>query len=285
MNGLLHANILFLRGRHKEAFDAFVKVARDYHDPVAANDLGYMYYRGIGVERDYEKAKAYFLTGGYGDGGVGFYNLALIYLRGHGVESDFEKAIEYMKRSAEMGCADAQLYLGLAYILGCAFDPFEVECLSLIPFYTVIYKDRSAPLLEGDGYDPGLEDRRYEVIEADGDEAVRMYRNLVSKHGDDPYAERQCGAAEFMIAKAQIEGLGNSYNPKLGYNRMYKAAIYNESAEAARYLLENAETAKGYSVNVEKIANLLQYGYFRPSIGNLGTMREHRIPPLLPKVN
>ena len=161
----------------------------------------------------------------------------------------------------------------------------DIECISLIPFYRVIYRDTSVPLIEGSGGDPTLEDKRYEAIEADGNDAVEMYANLLSEHYDDPYAEKQCGAAQLMLGKAYIEGLGNAYNPKLGYQKIYRAAIYYESAEAAQYLLANAEVARKYKIDVDRIEMLTGYDYFRRTTGNLGTPYSHRVPLLLPEGN
>ena len=285
MNSLLHANYLFLRGKHKEAFDAYMEIVKATPDAIAASNIAYMYYRGIAVVRNYEKAFAYYNAAREEDGGVSYFNMALMYLRGQGVAVDFKKAIELMKRSADLGCADARLYLGLAYILGYAYDPVEIECISLIPFYRVIYRDSSIPLLDGTGYDPSLEDKRYEAIEVDGDDAVEMYGRLLTEHYDDPYAEKQCSAAQLMLGKAYIEGLGNAYDPKLGYQKIYRAAIYYESAEAAQYLLANADVARKYKIDVDRIEMLTGYDYFRRTTGNLGTPYSHRVPLLLSEGN
>ena len=283
MSSLIHANALFLLGRHKEAFDAYVEITKASPDAIAASNIGYMYHRGIGIVRDYEKARSYYLAACLDDGGVSYYNMALMFLRGQGVEVNFKMAIDCMKRSAELGCPDARLYLGLAYILGCAYDPIEIECLTLIPFYKVIYRDASAPLLAGAGDDPSLDDKRYEAIEADADEAISMYRKLSIENADNTYAETQCGAAAFMIGKAYIEGIGDIYDPELGYRRLYRAAIYHDSLEAAQYLIANAEKAKIYKIDVDKVKLLDKHGYFRPVMGNLGTPISHRVPLLLPE--
>ena len=285
MNQLIHANCHFLMGRHKEAFDAYMDIVKASPDAIAASNIGYMYHRGIAVIRNYGKALAYYNAAKEEDGGVSFFNMALMYLRGQGVAIDFKKAIELMKLSADHSCADARLYLGLAYILGYAYDPVDIECLSLIPFYRVIYRDESQPLLDGEGYDPSLEDKRYEAITADENEAVEMYSLLSVEHDDDPYVEKQCAAAEFMLGKAYIEGLGNLYNPKLGYRKIYNAAIYLDSAEAAQFLIANKNIAKKYKINVDKIELLATHGYFRPTMGNLGTPYSHRVPLLLPEEN
>lgn len=281
MYSLVQANSLFLRGKLKEAFQAYMEIIEDAPDAIAASNLGYMYHRGIAVVRDYERARAFYRAACYGDGGVSYFNMALMYLRGQGVTVDYGKAIDLMKRSAELNCANAKLYLGLAYVLGYAFDPVEIECISLIPFYRVIYRDPSALYLEGTGYDPALEDMRYEVIEADGDEAVEIYQKLISDHYDDPYAETQCGAAQLMLGKAYIDGLGGVYDPALGYKKIYRAAICYRSAEAAQYLLSNASTARAYQIDVDHIELLAEQEHFRPVMGNLGTPYSHRVPLLL----
>ena len=270
-------------GKHKEAFDAYMEIVKTTPDAIAASNIGYMYHRGIAVVRDYKKALGYYHAAHLEDNGVSCFNMALMYLRGQGVETDFKKAISLMKESAALGCADARLYLGLAYILGYAYDPIEIECISLIPFYRVIYRSDSAPLLDGSGYDPTLDDKRCEAIEADGEDALEMYGKLLSEHYDDPNTENQCAAAQLMLGKAYIEGLGNICDPKLGYQKIYRAAIYYSSAEAAQYLLANADVARKYNIDVDRVELLAGYEYFHSTIGNLGTPTSHRVPLLLPK--
>jgi TPR repeat protein len=138
------------------------------------------------------------------------------------------------------------------------------------------------PLIEGAGYDPTIEDKRFEVIESDGKEAVSMYSALMSEHSRDPYATKQCAAAQMMLGRAYIEGLGVKYDPMVGYRKIYRAAIDYESADAARFLLENAETARSYKINVDRIELLAGCKYFREVSGNLGTPKSHRVPLLIP---
>ena len=282
---LLDANVLFLRGKHSEAFEGYSKIIQNYPDAIAASNIGYMYHRGIAVVRDYAKAREFYIAASEEDGGVALFNLALMYLRGQGVAVDFSKAKELMQCSANKGCADAKLYLGLAYLLGCMYDPVEIECLSLIPFYRVIYRDASVPLLEGKGYDEHMEAQRFEAIEFDADDAFEMYASVTEKHSDDPYAERQLAAAAFMKAKFYIEGVGNRYNPCYGYRLMERAAIFDYSREAAEFLLANREKAGIYKVNIPRLEMLCTYSYFRPTMGNLGTPYSHRVPLLLPTGN
>ena len=45
MNQLIRANCHFLRGRHKEAFDAYMDIVKSTPDALAASNIGYMYLR------------------------------------------------------------------------------------------------------------------------------------------------------------------------------------------------------------------------------------------------
>lgn len=142
----------------------------------------------------------------------------------------------------------------------------------------VIYRDLNVPLLAGEGFDPDLEDKRYEVIEADGEEAVAVYESI--RHSDDsPHA---AGIRLLMLGRAAIEGLGREFNPADGYRKLYSAAVDYQSAEAAQYLLANADTAKAYRIDLGRLELLSSHGYFRPITGNLGTPRSHRVPLLIP---
>ena len=279
---LLHANALFLQGKHKEALEGYEEILRSSPDALAAANLAYMYHRGISVVRDYQKAFQLYTVASDGDGGAALFNLAIMHLRGQGVPVDFVKARELMRRSAQNGCIDAKLYLGLAYLLGYMYDPIEIECISLIPFYRVIYRDYSTPLLDGGGFDPDMEDRRFEAIESDAEDAFEMYKSVAFAHADDPYVERQLAAANFMKAKFYIEGVGNRYDPKMGFRLMEQAAIFGYSQEAAAFLLANRDKAKTYKVNLPKLERLVESGYFRPTTGALANPKSHCVPLMLP---
>ena len=65
---LLDANVLFLRGKHSEAFEGYSKIIRNYPDAIAASNIGYMYHRGIAVVRDYKKAREFYIAASEEDG-------------------------------------------------------------------------------------------------------------------------------------------------------------------------------------------------------------------------
>ena len=86
----------------------------------AQNELGNMYYFGLGVERDYSKAFNYYRNAakaGYVDAQN---SLGECYLLGKGVDRDNEKAIKWIKRAAEQGNVFAQKSMGEFYLRGLA---------------------------------------------------------------------------------------------------------------------------------------------------------------------
>ena len=283
MDELVHANCLFLKERYSEAFDAYMQIINDRPDAIAASNLGYMYHRGIAVAQDYRMAMEFYIAACEDDGGAAYFNMALLYLRGLGVTANFKKAVELMRQSADHGCAEARLYLGLAYLLGYAYDPAEIECVTLIPFYRVIYRDaESTPLLESEDYNNAPEKERYAAIDCDTEDAFDMYRMLVNDHKEDPYAERQAITAKLMMARFYIDGITNHYNPKRGYLLLEHTAIHDHSREAAQFLLDNKSTAKMHKINVPLLEALAEKSYFHPIMGKL-TNPQHHTNALLSK--
>jgi len=254
---LFHANALFLKGYHREAFEEYFMGAVDERQPIAAFNLAFMYHQGFGVPRNYMMAHKYYAAASWLDGGEAQFNLALMYLRGQGVAADAARAAEYMKTSAARGCINAQLYLGAAYTMGYMFDPVDIECISLIPFYRVIERRQTSLYLTGAGNDPHIEDQRYEVLEADEQFAVEMLE-AASRHKDTTYIDKQVGLAKQALGQAYIEGFGKDYDPQRGYGLLAEAATEHGSAEAAAYLLQNKDTAKVSGNTAAKTAYLLE---------------------------
>ena len=247
-----HADAQFLRGEYSLAFSLYFEGATRFHDPRAAFNVAYMYHRGIYVPRNFELAHEFYGAAAMLEGGAAEFNRALLYLRGQGRGADFEEAARHMKRAATLGCPDARLYLGVAYTTGCMFDPMDIECLSMIPFYRVVARDADQLLLGGQGGDPQVEARRFEVIEANEEDAVAMFESAADIE-DTTYVEKQVGTAKMTLGRALIEGVGREYDPARGYQLLVSAAIDHGSREAALLLTANAETAAAYGVQKDAL--------------------------------
>lgn len=109
---------------HREALQAYRN--RDYERAMslwqeevkhkndqAMTNIGLMYLRGEGVEKDFVKAREWFLKASQFDNDSANYNLALMYQTRLGVEEDEEKAVEYFRRSVRKNHQGANFRLGL----------------------------------------------------------------------------------------------------------------------------------------------------------------------------
>ena len=252
----LKGDAFFVQGNYKAAFDEYFTGATEYSSSRAACNLAHMYRYGYYVPKNPYMARKFYHAASFTDDGEAHFNLALMKLRGEGGDVDFDAAVEHMRRSAVAGCIDAMLYLGMAYTLGFAYDPIEIECISRIPFYRVIKRKPSELMLSGSSCDSYMDDARYTAIEADENTALEMF-DRASKHKDDTYASDQIGSAKFMVGQALIEGFGNDYSPEKGYRILKEAALENGSREAAAYLLAQKERALAYGVNADSVSFLL----------------------------
>ena len=254
---LFYANALFLKKQYRDAFEEYFSGAIDHHSPQAAFNLAFMYHLGISVPRNYMMAHKFYIAASNLDGGEAQFNLALMYLRGQGVDVDPRRAADYMKISAARECINAQLYLGAAYTMGRMFDPMDIECISLIPFYRVIKRDISSLYLSGTGHDRQLDDAMYEVFDADEYDAVEMFE-AAAGHKDITYIEEQVGIAKETLGHALIEGVGREYAPEKGFKLIEKAAVEHGSKEAALFLNMNKDKAKAYGIDAAKTKYLIE---------------------------
>ena len=80
--------------------------------------IGYLYERGLGVERDYVKAAYYYQKATSLNNIVASCNLAYFYELGIGIEQDYQKAYELYLKGAETGFPRAICNLGYCYEYG-----------------------------------------------------------------------------------------------------------------------------------------------------------------------
>lgn len=228
------AKVAYMRGEYTRAAEMFRECARD-GDAEAAFNYGYCLLHGMGTERDPSEAKSYFVFAQELDGGEAAYNLASMYISGTGVKRNFKRGIEYMKSSARLGCAEAQLYLGMAYTLGAVLDP-EITCVSLIPFHTPEYRS-DIPLLDGQSSCDIAEEEeeRLSVIIQDPRSAFEYFR-AAARH-DATYVGELVAKGKYLYAKCYADGFGVEFNREKTV-RLMLAAGRSGSEDAARFLAE-----------------------------------------------
>ena len=114
--GLMYQRGFGVEKEPREAFRLYGQAARNNH-ALAMNNLGVMYRKGESVQRDYGKALHWFRKAA-GKTLVGKSNLGSMYLSGHGVEADYAEAVRWFRAAAKNGFAKSQYELGLMYEKG-----------------------------------------------------------------------------------------------------------------------------------------------------------------------
>lgn len=87
-------------------------------DEKAQYVVGYMYYKGKGVPKDYIKAAEWYKKSAEGSYTKALNNLAYLYQKGKGVNKDIHKAEQLLLKSAKQGDDVACLNLGILYQTG-----------------------------------------------------------------------------------------------------------------------------------------------------------------------
>ena len=101
---------------YQKAFH-FYELAAAQNDVIALNNLGSLYFNGIGTDVNYEKASELFLKAAQNGSDDAAVNLAFIYLTS-GRSENFESAVELFEQAAKAGNNTAKFMLGYAYYRG-----------------------------------------------------------------------------------------------------------------------------------------------------------------------
>ena len=111
------ANEALDRGEFAAAAREF-KALAEAGDAGAQASLGYLYYAGEGVPRDYERAVFWYGKAAVQGNRDAQYNLAVAYAFGEGVAPDLAEAALWYRRAAQQRHTLAQYSLGLSYASG-----------------------------------------------------------------------------------------------------------------------------------------------------------------------
>ncbi len=243
----LTADLKFMDGDYSAAADMYLEGARD-GDALASFNYGYCLLLGLGRDKNPTEAKSFFAFARDMEGGEACYNIAMQYLRGEGVPRDYKMAYRYMTYSAEGGCIEAQLYLGMAYTSGCMFEP-DVIRISMIPCHTPIYRDPYL-MLEGEIEDfERDEDLRYSAVKQDAKRAFEWFQTA-ARH-DPTYVEELSSKAKYLYARCYVDGLGTDFDREKSARLMLLAGK-SGSPEALAYIAENGITPESLERNTKR---------------------------------
>ena len=106
-----------LRVSHEENFKRVWKLVHDRspgrHTPAAQYNLGTMYRKGDGVKQDYKEAVEWYRKAAEQGLANAQYNLGLMYAKGQGAPTDFAAALKWLQLAAERGHEPALEGLGI----------------------------------------------------------------------------------------------------------------------------------------------------------------------------
>lgn len=106
--------------RQESFWQVYTSALRD--DKEAQYQIGVMYERGIGVEKDQAKAAEWYEKSAWQGYMDAQYNLALMYASGRGVDKDLDRAMIWLAKAARQGDKEARKVL-LAIIDGTLEKP------------------------------------------------------------------------------------------------------------------------------------------------------------------
>ena len=101
---------------YDKAFESFKKACDD-GNMRACHNLGVMYEKGNGVEKNEQKAVELYKKVCDGGEMFGCHNLGVMYTNGNGVEKDFGKAAELFKKACDGGDMNGCRSLDIIYML------------------------------------------------------------------------------------------------------------------------------------------------------------------------
>ena len=102
---------------YDKSFTYYAQAAMQ-NDPVGLNNLGSLYYSGIGIGRDTSKAAVLFEKAAKLGNPEGAVNLGFILISGNGAPQNRELAMEYFDQAAQAGNPTAKFMLGYAFYTG-----------------------------------------------------------------------------------------------------------------------------------------------------------------------
>lgn len=234
MQDVKTAKVIFLDGKHTEAFNMFYECAKD-GDAEAAFHTAYCLQYGYGTGKDAVLARRFY-NFAKAEIGEANYNLAVMYLHGEGGDVDYRMAYSSMYDAAVADIIEAQLYLGVAHTMGTLFEP-DIIGLSLIPYHTHITREAVYELV---GEVPDLEEdeeARIRAVRFDPHSAFLWFKRA-AKHGSD-YVEGLASQSKYLFARCFVDGLGTEFDRTRAEELMLVAAA-DGSTDALAFLEENA---------------------------------------------
>ncbi|MBQ8870892.1 MAG: sel1 repeat family protein [Alphaproteobacteria bacterium] len=217
---------------YKKAFQ-FYEMAANQNNAIALNNLGSLYFNGIGTEINYQKAAELFFKAAEQGSDDAAVNLAFIYLSSENTDGQHEEAIRLFKDAANSGNNTAKFMLGYAYYKGFIVEQDYHKAVALI-------KEAANAKFDIAQYMLAVMYRNGYGIAKNYGNAVKYYRLAVAQ-----------GNVPAMMELGEIFAQGKIYTK----NEYMAHILFNI---ASVYDAQNAETKRDEVEKLIEIEKLLQ---------------------------
>ncbi|MBO4294230.1 MAG: sel1 repeat family protein [Alphaproteobacteria bacterium] len=235
----------------------YYEIAANQNNVIALNNLGSLYFNGIGVDTDYEKAAALFQKAadlGSDDAAV---NLAFIYLSTQD-KNYFEPAVLLFEQAAKAGNNTAKFMLGYAYYKGFSVPQDFHVAVDLI-------KEAAKANFDEAEYVFARIYRNGEGITQNYSNAVKYYRKAIAQGNVEAMMELAQIYQEGIIAPKNLIQAHTLYNIASVYGQAGAAENRNAIGPKLKLeeLLEAQNAAERYHANPSELTT-----YIRKTFGS-----------------
>ena len=180
-------------------------------------DLGLIYARGVGVEKDYATALSWLQRAAAQDSPRAWFYMGLMYERGYGVQRSYDTALDWYRRSAEKNFIPAEIAMARFYFRGLGVERDPAQRVAWL-LRAANQGSPQAQYILGNIYRRGVD------VPQDPATAVQWYQRAVVQ--------------DFVLAKLE---LGLMYEHGIGMPK--------DSAQAVRLLRDAAERGNAVAQN------------------------------------
>ena len=251
---------------YEKAFK-YYSMAAEQNDPIALNNLGSLYFNGIGVPQNYQKAinlfekaaavgnseaalnlgfiylsgrnassnassaTTLFKQAANADSAIAKYMLGYSYFKGFGVEQNYNEAARLIKEAADADFDEAQFMMGYFYLYGIGITKNYANAEKYLT-WSAVQGNLTAMMMLADAYANG------DGIQKNPYTAYVMY-NVASVMGESSAGEKRDAIEAKLkpeeIAQAQAES--ERFSPKISKLTEYSKQTFGENVR--RYIDEN----------------------------------------------
>ena len=200
----------------------------------AQYDVGEMYERGRGVNKDMAQAFKWYLKSAEQGNTKGAFRAGLAYLKGEGVEKNLDEALKWLEKSAEKSYERANYYLGVMYEKG---EGVPVNLTRALTYYKKAFNS---------GYAPANE-RISEVKKAiEEEERVRIARA-------EAEARRQLARQQEARSQAKVQKVTSK--PPLTTKELLLKGGWNKNNRPAEFLPSKISNCRESGITIECLSD------------------------------